>query len=299
VAQAAVQEELIHAAFFRAVYEQAGQSGLPFEQLQAAQMAAIFAELDASPTGQQAFLNAANLYDRTNARSRGAYRSYPEARAAYQGREGYLITELARQLIQLRTQADTTESAFRKAVGLVQKWLKAALAQLRKVAADPAAASPTLAQAIQETEAILNNQARSWRTMVPMTAMQYAAHQAGTTPQLGHIAAARQWLFGARTPQHQPFRVRQLGLRALLTGSPLPRSLHEVLQHTQAEKAALDSAFARIASMMEAGVAAAVARTGQTVAAVHTQVNAALDGNPGAMTVLQAIGQGGGLPLPQ
>lgn len=95
--------------------------------------------------------------------------------------------------------------------------------------------------------------------------------------QLPHIVASS-------TPRLQ-FSV---GLHTLKTGSVLPTSLHEVMQSTQAQRSALDNAFARVSSMIDTGVTQAVKRTGQPLSTVYDRVNAALDGNPNAMAVLQA-----------
>jgi len=271
-ADAAVQEEVIHIGWMRALDEQAKAKGIPYQHHVTAQMGAMLRELDASPTGQRAFMEAANLYDRVNARSRGAYRNYQEARAAYQGREHYLISELARQLIQLRTQADTTESAFRKALGIIQKWLKAALDQLRQVAADPAAASPTLEAAIRETEAILNDKSRSWRTMVPATGMQYA--MGGTR---------------VRHTPGQPFRVNDLATRTILTGSALPRAFHEAVQSTERERRACDQAAAQIGRDLNAAIESHATRTGTPLAQVYDMVHQAMSGAPGTNAVLLQV----------
>lgn len=85
-----------------------------------------------------------------------------------------------------------------------------------------------------------------------------------------------------------PFRVQNLGRRALLTGSPLPKAFREVTQATQREQAALDSAFARNASGLEAESKAAAKTSGLPLSDIYTQVNAALDSSPGAMAALQA-----------
>jgi hypothetical protein len=111
-----------------------------------------------------------------------------------------------------------------------------------------------------------------------------ATHSSPSVTHADVVAAAKLQL-PLFTP---PSRLQMsLGLHTLKTGSVLPTSLHEVMQSTQAERSALDNAFARVASMIKVGVEQAVTRTGQPLATIYDRVNAALDGHPSAMAVLQ------------
>ncbi|MFZ4767113.1 MAG: hypothetical protein ACOYMN_19340, partial [Roseimicrobium sp.] len=108
-ADAAVQEEVIHIGWMRALDEQAKAKGIPYQHHVTAQMGAMLRELDASPTGQHAFMEAANLYDRVNARSRGAYRNYQEARAAKLDRD---VRPYFQDLTALRDQLASTLAEY-------------------------------------------------------------------------------------------------------------------------------------------------------------------------------------------
>ena len=108
-ADAAVQEEVIHIGWMRALDEQAKAKGIPYQHHVTAQMGAMLRELDASPTGQRAFMEAANLYDRVNARSRGAYRNYQEARAAKLDRD---VRPYFQDLTALRDQLASTLAEY-------------------------------------------------------------------------------------------------------------------------------------------------------------------------------------------
>lgn len=94
--------------------------------------------------------------------------------------------------------------------------------------------------------------------------------------------------------QGQPFRVnaKMLGTRALLTGSQLPSVLRDILATTNNQKASLDSAFARVGSMMDVAREATAERLNLPVEQVSQAMNDVLDGVPGAMPTLLAMDEG-------
>ncbi len=153
-AQAVWREEMIHVAWIaalRADYQRSNTGWMTFPQWMEQELDGWLNELQASPTGAQAIVDAANAYDQPSK----LYRTPADALAAFAGRESLIIPELARQLIQLRESGRTTESVIRKALQKVQLWFQAALKRLKAVAADIGQVSPTLQSAIEETERIL------------------------------------------------------------------------------------------------------------------------------------------------
>ena len=93
-------------------------------------------------------------------------------------------------------------------------------------------------------------------------------------------------------PLHQrgePFRVKQLGARAILTGSPLPSDVTQVLAMTENERQAVAQAAAQVGNDLQAAVKAYLDRTGQDERATWDKINAVMEGRPGALTLLTAI----------
>lgn len=93
-------------------------------------------------------------------------------------------------------------------------------------------------------------------------------------------------------PLHQrgePFRVKQLGARAILTGSPLPADVTQVLAMTENERQAVAQSAAQVGSDLQAAVKAYLDRTGQDERATWDKINAVMEGQPGALTLLTAI----------
>ncbi len=93
-------------------------------------------------------------------------------------------------------------------------------------------------------------------------------------------------------PLHQrgePFRVKQLGARAILTGSPLPADVTQVLAMTENERQAVAQSAAQVGNDLQAAVKAYLDRTGQDERATWDKINAVMEGQPGALTLLNAI----------
>jgi hypothetical protein len=89
--------------------------------------------------------------------------------------------------------------------------------------------------------------------------------------------------------QGTPFRVKNLGLRSVLTGSPLPQELVSVLDMTENERQAVMQASAQIGRDVESGVNAQAKRTGRRLADIWNEVNAIMEGVPGAQQRMLAI----------
>jgi hypothetical protein len=87
----------------------------------------------------------------------------------------------------------------------------------------------------------------------------------------------------------EPFRVKQLGTRAILTGSPLPSDVTQVLAMTENERQAVAQAAAQVGNDLQAAVKAYLDRTGQDERATWDKINAVMEGQPGALTLLTAI----------
>jgi hypothetical protein len=88
--------------------------------------------------------------------------------------------------------------------------------------------------------------------------------------------------------QGTPFRVKNLGLRSVLTGSPLPPELVGVLDMTENERQAVMQASAQIGRDVESGVNAQAKRTGRRLADIWNEVNAIMEGVPGAQQRMRA-----------
>lgn len=89
-----------------------------------------------------------------------------------------------------------------------------------------------------------------------------------------------------RHTEGQPFRVNNLNIRAILTGSPLPRSFARVVTIHEQERAALDESSAILARDLRAAIEAYAERSGQPETAVYQRVHDALEGQAGGVAAL-------------
>lgn len=89
--------------------------------------------------------------------------------------------------------------------------------------------------------------------------------------------------------QGEAFRVNALGVRQMLTGSPLPGALVPVLDKTQLEKQALENTAAALGRDLETALVSAADRLGRPRADLEQEVNAFLDGVPGAAAMLNGL----------
>ena len=87
----------------------------------------------------------------------------------------------------------------------------------------------------------------------------------------------------------QPFRVKDLGMRSILTGSPLPRELVKVLDLTENERQAVMQASAQVGRDLQTAVRAYIDRTGKPDLEVWDRVNDVLEGKPAALSLLNVI----------
>jgi len=87
----------------------------------------------------------------------------------------------------------------------------------------------------------------------------------------------------------EPFRVNKLGLRTILTGSPLPRAFVDTVRGTERARRAADSAAAQIGRDLQAATESVAARTGLPLTTVHGHLNGYMDGAPGAGPTLAAL----------
>jgi hypothetical protein len=88
---------------------------------------------------------------------------------------------------------------------------------------------------------------------------------------------------------NRPFRVNNLGLRTILTGSALPRAFHETVQATERQRRALDQVAAQIGLDLKSAIEAHAKTTNQPLAKVYDLVHQAMNGAPGTNSVLLAI----------
>lgn len=159
----------------------------------------------------------------------------------------------------------------------VKEWLQRLFANFSRSAANAAEVNALITKA---REAIENGTADPTNAEALTERIQFAAAQ-----------------FSMRTPFHakgKAFEVspRALALRTILTGSPLPRALRDVVTRTQTEKQSLDATFARNAELMKVAIDQVVKRTGWPIADVYAKVNDVLNGNVGAQAVLMAVDEG-------
>lgn len=96
-------------------------------------------------------------------------------------------------------------------------------------------------------------------------------------------------IFGALAkvlPLHtygKPFRVKDIGMRSILTGSPLPKELVKVLDLTENERQSVIQASAQVGRDLQAAVKSYLDRTGKEELATWKSVNEAMEGQPGAL----------------
>ncbi len=86
-----------------------------------------------------------------------------------------------------------------------------------------------------------------------------------------------------------PFTVKNLLLRQFLTGSPLPKSFHEISLNSANERQAIHASFARTASMLERGAKQAAKKSGLPITTIYQHVNNALEGTPGSIATLSTL----------
>jgi hypothetical protein len=86
-----------------------------------------------------------------------------------------------------------------------------------------------------------------------------------------------------------PFEVKNLTWRQILTGSPLPKALVDIVGRTQNEKRAVEQTAAQLGRDMETAIRSAAERLRQPLDYVMSQVNAMLDGNAGATAALMVL----------
>jgi hypothetical protein len=87
----------------------------------------------------------------------------------------------------------------------------------------------------------------------------------------------------------EPFRVNSLGLRQILTGSPLPGELVPLLARTQNEKRAVEQRGAQLGGDLLASINTTVKRTGMPEGQVNDMVSEMLNGTPGADVLVNAL----------
>ncbi|WP_009964789.1 hypothetical protein [Verrucomicrobium spinosum] len=158
LAAAITREELIHAAWIAALREQwrRDPQGRSFQEHLRHEEGRILEELELTEAGREALLNTVNIYHGQGRTQTGPlYTSYEQARAAVDGGLSGMVTELARQLIQMREGGRISEHVFARTMRRLRDWMRKALRGLKKLAARPENASPLLNQAIRDTEAIL------------------------------------------------------------------------------------------------------------------------------------------------
>jgi hypothetical protein len=87
----------------------------------------------------------------------------------------------------------------------------------------------------------------------------------------------------------EPFRVNSLGLRQILTGSPLPAELVPLMARTQNEKRAVEQRGAQLGGDLLASINTTVKRTGMPEGLVNDMVSEMLNGTPGADVLVNAL----------
>ena len=165
--RSAIREEMIHAVQVITVkkrYDQSPNLGARFENAEAyyeSLLGRIIEELATSEEGQRLILTAAKLYyEDWTINSMEKLRS---ADKKYHGRDGYLVSELIRQLVQIRFGEPTSEEAKGKAwdknrifyvgsFGTTENLLRSMAATLRQTIPKLAHLSPTLIEALTEIE---------------------------------------------------------------------------------------------------------------------------------------------------
>lgn len=87
----------------------------------------------------------------------------------------------------------------------------------------------------------------------------------------------------------EPFRVNYLGMRELLTGSPLPAELVPVLTRTNQEKKALEQRAAQLGKDLQSAIDGYVDKSGLTPEAVNAQVAAMMGGDAQQAALLSVV----------
>jgi len=87
----------------------------------------------------------------------------------------------------------------------------------------------------------------------------------------------------------EPFRVNYLGMRELLTGSPLPAELVPVLTRTNQEKRSLEQRAAQLGKDLQAAIDGYVDKSGLAPEKVNEQVSAMMGGDVQAGALLSAV----------
>lgn len=165
--RSAIREEMIHAVQVITVkkrYDHSPDLSSRFENAEnyyESLLGRIVDELATSEEGQQLVLTAAKLYYED-----WTINSMDKLRMAdkkYHGRDGYLVSELIRQLVQIRFGEPTSEEAKGKAwdrnrifsvggFGTTENLLRSMAATLRQTVPKLADLSPTLIEALSEVE---------------------------------------------------------------------------------------------------------------------------------------------------
>ena len=165
--RSAIREEMIHAVQVITVkkrYDHSPNLSSRFENAESyyeSLLGRIIDELATSEEGQQLVLTAAKLYyeDWTI----NSMEKLQTADKKYHGRDGYLVSELIRQLVQIRFGEPTSEEAKGKAwdknrifyvgvFGTTENLLRSMAATLRQTVPKLAELSPTLIEALSEVE---------------------------------------------------------------------------------------------------------------------------------------------------
>jgi len=87
----------------------------------------------------------------------------------------------------------------------------------------------------------------------------------------------------------EPYRVNYLGMRELLTGSPLPAELVPVLTRTNQEKKSLEQKAAQLGGDLQAAIDAYTAKSGLPAEKVNEQVAAMMGGDMQAAALLATV----------
>jgi hypothetical protein len=87
----------------------------------------------------------------------------------------------------------------------------------------------------------------------------------------------------------QPYRVRDIAMRTLLTGSPLPRVLVDAVDATERSRQAVQQTAAQIGREMSVAAERTAARLRMPLRDVYGRINDVIDGVPGAAATLQSM----------
>ena len=148
---ASIYEEIIHSAELIAAKRMVGPSqnyGKDVDAYLVKTFDSVISELD--PTNMEAVTSSVSAYLSKNV---------PEDYIRNQFDDSEKITgisELVRQVIQLRHSGDITESVYHRAMNYALGWMQKVLDVLRDFASNPALASKTLDAEVKQTEAVLD-----------------------------------------------------------------------------------------------------------------------------------------------